>query len=182
MSNFKPKSGRLPGILLTCFVIILAAGTPAMADDPAGMKTVQVIGTGVISGEGIAAAKQKAILNSLVSAVGMASADILSSDSLVQNFKLLNEVLYTDVQRFVQTYKVLAETRSGNLYRVIVQATVSTATVQRQLSNVGIRVDGGVLPKVLLLISEKQINEADANYWWGKNPGSRPAFSERSIA
>jgi hypothetical protein len=79
-------------------------------------KTVVVIGKATIFQDDSANAREEAISNSLVSSIESMVVELLPLESLVQNFQILNEVLYGKTRKFIQGYKVLAEYPSENKY------------------------------------------------------------------
>ncbi|MBW1834150.1 MAG: hypothetical protein JRI62_04995 [Deltaproteobacteria bacterium] len=157
--------------LLIIFILAVAANLSAIvsAEENASEKIIEVIGTGAIQGGDVAKARDRAIKNSLVSAVEFAVADILPIESMIQNFETLNEILYDNSSEFVADYKVLTELKSGRTYRVLVQATVSTSVIEQQLMNAGIKVCKKNLPEILFFIAEQNFSDISPRYWWSED-------------
>jgi len=130
-------------------------------------KDIEVIGTATIYKDNVAAARDQAISNSLVSAVDMVAVDLLPREYLIQKFETLNETLYVHTGKFVQGYKVLTESRFGGKYRVIVQVTVSINNLEEQLSIAGIMVGKKTMPNILFCIAEQNLEDLAPQYWWG---------------
>jgi hypothetical protein len=145
-------------------------------------KTFVVIGTSAVSGDNIQVARERAISESLVTAVALMTEEILQVDSLVENFRQVNEIIYESTDAFVQDYKVLTETRSGKSYRVIVKATVAGEKIAKQLSRAGILRVKVTLPAILFFISEQKLQEDSPRYWWGKEMGGFEAATATTMA
>jgi len=156
---------------LIIFILAVAANLSAIvsAEENASEKIIEVIGTGAIQGGDVAKARDRAIKNSLVSAVEFAVADLLPIESMIQNFETLNEILYDNSSEFVADYKVLTELKSGRTYRVLVQATVSTSVIEQQLMNAGIKVCKKNLPEILFFIAEQNFSDISPRYWWSED-------------
>ena len=129
-------------------------------------KIVVVTGTGHITQSDVATAREEAISESLITAVGLAMSDVMPSDILVPNFQSLNEILYTHRDSFINGYRVLTETKYKNRYRVLVQARISINKIREQLMEIGIMTGEIEKPKVLLMIAEQNVGDIASHYWW----------------
>ncbi len=156
-------------VLITTFFIaaVMILSDIDTADAKQAKDTFIVMGTGNVHKENVSAARQEAIKNCLVTAVGLKATDLMNIDSMVQNFETLNEILYTKIDKFIRGYKVLTEARSESTYRVMVQVTVSSKMVKRKLSAAGIMQGKMVMPKILFFIAEQSLEDGSPKYWWG---------------
>jgi len=136
-------------LIATFFIaaVMILHGIDA-ADAQQEKDTFIVMGTSNVEKENVSAARQEAIKNCLVTAVGLKATGLMNIDSMVQNFETLNEILYTNIDKFIKGYRVLTETRSDSTYRVMVQVTVSGKMVTRKLTAAGI-MQGKLQNKVL---------------------------------
>lgn len=116
-------------------VVSVAAGAAA-AGQPDGVYTV--IGSAAIRGAGVDAARQEALAGALVSAVAHAAAEMLPQEDLVAAFGTLNAAVFENTERFIQSYRVLTETKAGGHYRVLVEVKVALAALEERLSGVGL--------------------------------------------
>ena len=107
-----------------CLAAALTQFDIAYGQESAEMKTYVVIGAATVYGGNVSAAREKAISNSLVTAVALMIGDLLQVDSLVDNFPQLNELLFDRTNTFVRDYKVLTEAARSKSYRVVVEATM----------------------------------------------------------
>ncbi|MDL1968593.1 MAG: hypothetical protein LWW97_08635 [Deltaproteobacteria bacterium] len=158
-------------LLFAFFILAVAVNLFGIvnAEENASEKIIEVIGTGVIQDGDVAKARDQAIKNSLVSAVEFAVADILPLESMIQNFETLNEIFYDNSSEFVAYYKVLTELKSKRIYRVLVQATVSTSVIEQQLINADIKVCKKNMPDILFFIAEQNFGDISPCYWWSKD-------------
>ncbi|MCK5418268.1 MAG: hypothetical protein KAI93_07180, partial [Desulfobacterales bacterium] len=169
----------LAGVVMLVTISLTIA---ANAQQQVQNKTFVVIGTSKVPGDNIQVARDRAISESLVTAVALMTEEILQVDSLVENFLQVNELIYENTDAFVQNYKVLTETRSGKSYRVIVKATVSGEKIAKQLSRAGVLRVKVTLPAILFFISEQKLQEDSPRYWWGKEMGGFEATTTTTMA
>ncbi|HUV49610.1 MAG TPA: hypothetical protein VMW78_01115 [Anaerolineae bacterium] len=165
-------------LLLILFLLMMLSGIVQAEEH----SVVLVIGTGIVYADNVAAARDLAISNSLVSAIENVAKDFLPFESLVQNFKVINEILYSNTEEFVKGYKVLTEALAGDVYRVMVQATVSIDKVQQKLSIAGIMIGKKSMPRVLFFISEQSTEDSLLQYWWGEGMSAVKSAAENSMA
>ena len=171
-------------IRLVLCLLSLAAALPAgtSAQEPSPTKNVQVIGTAKIYKENVANAREQAISECLVSAIDTVVLGMLPIESLIKNFQITNQSLYGNTGEFIQGYKVLAEQKVGNTYRVLVQATVSIAGLVEQFSNAGIVLDKKSLPAILFFVSEVNLEDEFPRFWWGEDLPVFKATGETAMA
>ena len=177
-------SSLIRRLLFTVFILSVATNLSGIvnAGENTSEKIIEVIGTSTIRGSDVAKARDQAIKNSLVSAVELAVADLLPIESMIQNFKTLNEIFYDNSSRFVGYYKVLTELRSGKTYRVLVQATVSTFVIKQQLMSSGIKIRKKIMPDILFFIAEQNLDDILPQYWWTEYLSVVRSYSEIAMA
>jgi hypothetical protein len=173
-----PKRLFRGSIILIAAILLLF---PVEALSEGSTDTYVVIGSGLIYKENISAARNQAIANSLVSAVGRKAAELLPVEALMTHHETLDEILYEKISKFVKDYKVLTESSSEDNYRVIVQATVKSANIKRELSNAGIIVGKKAMPSILFFIAEQKLMDITPRYWWGKGMTFVKPSSEQSM-
>jgi len=153
-----------------------------LAEDQISTKTVVVTGTGKIYKEDSASARKEAIENSLVSAVENVALGLIPPESMHQTFQNFNEALYGQTAKFIQGYKVLAEFKIKDVYRVLVEANVSVTGLTKLISDAGILTGGKSLPKILVLVSEQSAEDAPPKYWWGGKAALGEIFSVSALS
>jgi hypothetical protein len=154
----------------------------ASAQETVESKTYVVIGAATVFSGNVSAAREKAISNSLVTAVALMIGDLLQVDSLVDNFPQLNELIFDRKNAYVKDYKVLTETTRGKTYRVVVNATVSGEKISQRLSDAGILRTKTTLPRVLFLIAEKNVREPLPIFWWSAEDARFVSVAETVMA
>lgn len=163
----KKRLLRSPAFFLFALVMTLTA---IRITEASPLQTYVIIGTEPIAAENaITAARNQAITNSLVTAVGLAVADGLPVEAMASRYEKLNQHIYANAGYFVQDYKVLAESRQANRYHVVVQATVSGERIKSELTRYGILQIRRPMPSVLYFISEQSPENPLPQYWWGRN-------------
>ena len=166
--------------MLLCSLMIWQ---PAVrAQDPPSLKTVEAIGTVRMQGEKIVEAREAAIASGLAAAVDRAILEMIPVETATANFSAITELFYINVNQFVQGYKVLAESRGSGFYRVMVQASVSSGAIHKQLVGAGISIGKKILPSILLMVSDQRMDSPDARYWWGPGPATASPAAESLLS
>jgi len=177
------KSVRSRWLLITLVAIaggVLLLSSAAYART-AALKKVVVIGTGTIYKGNSEAARQAAIKDGLNVALDAVVVELLSPESLVGHFQIINQVIQGQTDDFIQGYKVLGEYQAGKKYRAVVEATISIEAISRKLASVSVFVGAKELPKVLFFISEQNPAGALAHYWWGGGAQFRMSSAEKGM-
>lgn len=157
----------------------VVSGAAAAESKPS---TYMVVGTESIYRNDVNKARQTAINDGLVTAVGLTVADILPVNDMVTNLENLKPLLYERTARYVQDYKVLAESRMEESYSVLVQVTVATQQIQAQLTRSGLLKARQGMPRVLFFVSERDLESDTAAYWWGPDMVYLKPTAERAMA
>lgn len=173
---------KLCKYVLTLFIgfCIITSGS-AIAAPKKKSKVVKTVGTGYIIEDDTSSAKDKAISDALISAVETVLNDTLPAKVIVPNFKTITTILYNHTGSFIQGYKILAETRHEDDYRVMLQATVSTRKILRKLNKAGIVLDAANKHRILFLISESNLQDLEPQYWWGQGMAYLKTVSDTAI-
>ncbi len=164
-----------------CIAAVMVLSGIDAADAQQAKDTFIIMGAGNVKKEDVAAARRDAIKKCLVTAVGLEAAGLMNIDSMVQNFETLNEILYTNIDKFIRGYKVLTEARSDSTYRVMVQVTVSSKMVKRKLTKAGIMQGKMAMPKILFFIAEQSLEDGSPKYWWGRGMPFVNSASEKAM-
>lgn len=181
MTVFHNKRGKFFMAMIGLFMGWIATGTHAATHEDS-IKVVEVTAEGKIVAAKTDAAREQAISGGLVAAVALASADLLPVEAQVDNFQVLNQVLYDQVDNFVQNYKVLTEYAAGRSYRVVMRVTVMLDRVEKQLSGAGVILGQEEMPSILIFMAEQKLGEDAPSFWWGKKRVFRVSSSEEGMA
>jgi len=137
----------------------------AMAQSPAAVKTLVVLGSGEVK-ENVAAAREKAIADALVAALAKVAADLLPAGAMVDQFALLNDAVFGRPNEFVQNYRVLTEHKTQSHYRVLVEATVALDRLTDKLGTGSATPVAAAPQRFLLLLSEQVEPGTPLEAWW----------------
>ena len=166
--------------ILPIFFMLLSSECPG-AGNPESSKKIIVTGTGVLADDDPAKAREDAISESLVAAVGIVIAEMMPIEMLVQNFEKLNEMMYSREKQYVNGYRVLTETEYNNLYRVVVEAKISRSRIKKELSQMGFLIGRKEIPSILLLIAEREFEDTLPHYWWGTDMPMEKTAAEKAL-
>jgi len=169
-------------LIIGVLAVLWAGSTEAQAEDHVRTKVVVAVGSSMIYREDVSSARKQATANSLVSAVSQVSSDLIPRDTMVQDFHVLNGILYSRTNEYIRGYRVLSAARSGKRYSVMVEAEVLVEKMETQMAGVGIMLQRNALPRVLLFITEQDLSDAAPKYWWGADSGLSTIFSESMMA
>lgn len=153
-----------------CLLLLFFAPLPLVSAQEApvfGSGAIQVIGSAPIVSTDLEKARDAAIANGLVMAVARAAGEIISQDGLIKYFQELNQTMFSVPETYIQNYKVSAESTTNNIYRVVLEATVSTDFLEKYLFGAGFIHGQKALPKILFLISEQMTMDTAPRFWWG---------------
>ena len=126
-----------------------------------------VEGVGVIVANNTAQARDQAIQDALRLAVEQAAGTMVSSETLVQNYEVLRDQVYSQSQGYIRHYEVTNETTEGNLYRVTIQAAVAMGNLKNDLAALGLLMARKSMPRVMIMVAEQNIGMHYWSYWWG---------------
>ncbi len=141
------KTGALITVLLMLFAVL---HPNVQAEEP---QAIEALGSAVISGKDVAKAREQAIDNALTASVARIVAEHLPEEILIKQFKKLNEKIFRHSDQYVNNYKVMTEALGGQIYRVMVQATVAVPKIHQELSDLQLLNKPTNLPKILILLS-----------------------------
>ena len=162
-------------LLMMGSLAVWPAGS-ALGEAMGKTKRLQVIGTAEIHGGNVATARDDAIRYGLWNAVEQEAQHLLSPASVVSHFQSLNAHIFSQSEAFVQDYKVLTESKVGRRYRVIVEVTVLRGDLLSKLEYLGILATEKDLPRIILLLSEKNVGWAMPRFTWEQNRLGDPSL------
>jgi hypothetical protein len=171
-----------------CRIALLLAAALAMAMLPAAgsaaepLAEIEINGSSTIYGDNVSRARELAIEDGLAAALERVAAEELPIESLIQNFKTLDDILFSRQDAFVQDFKVMTENRGAETYRVIVRATISRKLVRQTLSDAGIMVGERPMPRVVLFLTEQKIGESVPEACPAENAAGRMPTAAAAMA
>lgn len=164
------------------FAVLLSTSAAIQAEEPSHTVIVNAMGRARISEGNTVAAREQAISDGLVSALEQAVGNVLPLDPLVQNFHKVNEILYDKSDDFIREYRVLAETRYENFYRIMLQASVSIDNLKQWLSDTGVIPGKSKKLKILFLIAKQHPKDTAPEHLRGEGMSLPETEAERTMA
>ncbi len=137
-------------------LILPSAGSASASSDP-GSRPVTVTGVAAIVQGATDIARDAALQDALRQAVEQTVGTMVESETLVQNFQLVSDNIYTKTKGYVKNYKVLGERQEGTLYKVSVQAVVDIGNLEKDLGALGLLYQRLKKPRVMVIIPETHI-------------------------
>lgn len=162
------------GLAIILWIMTASSGFAQQNQD---VTTVFTIGSSRIVGNDMSRSRQQAIADGLAAAAYQVLAEFLPEEVFSTGFQALNESIFSRTDHFVNNYKVLTESVHGKSYRLLIRAGISVQRIKETLKSAGIWVDQQQLPRVLLCVAEKMVEEIDFHYWWSSQP-----MAERNIS
>lgn len=159
---FKAAISCIPVLL---FLFLISYPKNSFSEDME-LKTVEAVGFSTISGGNTALARDGAIDDALRKAVEQAVGTMVSSETLVENFEVLQDNIYTKSQGYIKNYTVTGESQNQNLYQVSVKATVAVGNLKNELDAIGLLHAKAEKPRVLFMIAEQNIGHKYYVFWW----------------
>jgi hypothetical protein len=185
-----------PLLALVAFMPTLAAaqGTePAETEPPPASVTAAAMGQADIRDQNTAEARQRATQDGLEGAVRQAALAVLGAEAIGADFSRFLSAISGQAETFVENFRVLGTAPTGNVFRVLVEATVSVETLRSRLGRFagpsadpapspdeGTAEDGA--PSVLLLMAHQDLEDISPEFWWGEGPGPADVPAETALA
>jgi hypothetical protein len=178
-----------PGQLLnkwtTIFVLaitLLVVGPGSHAATEPVVKQMNVLGSAVVYKGNLANGRQNAVKDALAAAVGQAVLEMLTSETVVRRFQLINDSILNQREKYIHNYRVLTENVTGDTIRTLVQVDVGIDRISRDLGNLGLALADAVYPRIVFMIAEKKVTDADYGFWWGPGQWNDRTVSEGAMA
>ena len=128
-------------------------------------KEVVATGLGSIVGGDVAHARDDAVEDALRNGLEQALGLIVESETLVENFQLIEDNILSKTQGYVQKYDVVREgKRSEELYEVSVRALVKMSNLKDDFEAVRALIRRKNTPRMMVMIEERNIGEAPGHY------------------
>ena len=151
MSRLRPFAGA-------ALIVALGVWTGqvyAQQQTPQAAKDVVVTGVGSIVAGDKAKAKEDAINNALRNAVQQVVGTQVSSQTLTENFMLVNDRIFTQSSGYISSYDILNELEEADMITVTVRATVAESDIVDDLTAIGLIMARMDFPRLLILIDEQ---------------------------
>ena len=110
-----------------------------------------------------AIARDEAIADALRKAVEQAIGTMISSETVVENFQLLSDKIFSQTQGYVRNYRVIKEWKEDNLYNVTVSAEVTMGDLKNDLLALKLTMQRKGMPRIMIIIEE--VNVGNISSW-----------------
>ncbi len=149
--------------LAVIFLIAIWGGAQGQAVPFSQSEAKEVVasGMGSITSGDVAHARDDAVEDALRKALENALGLIVESETLVENFQLIEDNIFSKTRGYVQTYDIVREgKRSEQLYEVTIRAVVKMADLQNDLDGIATLMRRKNMPRTMMMIEERNIGQA----------------------
>ena len=148
-------------------LILLCSIAPAVSAGAPPVVSTTAEGVGVITSGNKAVARDQAIRDGLRIAVEQAVGTMVASETLVQNYAVLRDQIYSKTQGYVKDYTIIDEKEEGTLYRVTIKAQVARGNLENDLMALGLLMQRKEMPRIMLMVAEQNVGMQYYSFWWG---------------
>lgn len=139
-------------LLLLMTLVSLVACTAFSASLFAEEKAVIATGTSAGSDE---KARDEALTRALRDAVEKAVGVYVEADTMVKNYQLLEDKIYSKVKGYVKSYEIISDNSGqGGIYEIKIKAVVAADALQDDLTGLNIIKSSKGNPRIVILINE----------------------------
>jgi hypothetical protein len=153
------KTGTLPGLTAALLLLVATVAGAQQPQQPAqakpGEMVVTVEGMGAIIAGDKAKAEEDAVNDALRNAVEQVVGMHVESQTLVENFVVVQDRILSRTRGFVSAYRVVSREEEPDLIRVKVEATVKEADLVSDLDALHLLAARKGYPRLLVLIDEQ---------------------------
>ena len=114
----------------------------------------EVIGQGAAVGSSLASREEalnRALRNAIEEGVGV----LIDSETMVRNFQLLDDKVYSQVKGYVKSYQILSDNQGeGGLYEIKLKAVVALGSLRKDLKAFNIIMEKKGRPRIVMVFSE----------------------------
>lgn len=174
-------SKRWIGSIVVLMVLVIAT-TSGFGAETLPVQQLNVLGTSAVHKGNLAEGRQDSVDNALAAAVGSMVMEMLTSETVVRRFQLINEAILNQRDKYVQNYRVLTESISGGTIRTLVQVDVAADRLSRDLSQLGLALSDTVYPHILFMVTETNAVNGQTTYWWGPEMQTERTVCESALA
>lgn len=166
--------GKKHLIAVGAALIILGSATSLFSQE---VLNEDFIGRGVsaiVDGD-IAGARRNALADAQEKVIMEAVCARLSIEDITKYFLTLKNLFFNHPDIYLQRFKIINENALLDLYHMTIQGFVQRELLRHDLESMGIVGPGRGQLKVLLMISEKGIDQTDETFWWSPDGASFPS-------
>ncbi|MEA3329069.1 MAG: hypothetical protein U9Q08_05050 [Candidatus Omnitrophota bacterium] len=135
--------------ILLLGVLLSSAGTVL-----AQIEQKEMIGEGMAAGSSLIS-REEALNRALRDAIEKGVGVLIDSETIVQNFQLLDDKVYSQVKGYVKSYEIAGDNQGeGGIYRIKVKAVVALGALRKSIKGLNIVLEKKGRPRVMAVFSE----------------------------
>ncbi|MCK5148833.1 hypothetical protein KAR48_18915 [bacterium] len=151
--------------LAILFIFLMAIPIMAQNIDSTASREVVATGIGSIIDGDIAHARDDAIDDALRTGVEQSLGLLLESQTVVDNYQLLEDRIFSKTRGYVQRYDIVKESkRDAMLYEVTLRAVIRMADLETDLDGIATLMRRKNMPRVMVMIQERNVGETNGQY------------------
>ncbi|MBU4185839.1 MAG: hypothetical protein KKI12_06235 [Proteobacteria bacterium] len=102
-------------------------------------------------------ARDIAVQDALRNAVEQALGTYIKSETVVQNYQLISDQIFSKTEGYIQKYYIQDETATRTLYKIKIEAYVASHKLQNDLAAIGLLMLQKHKPRVMVVIPEQHL-------------------------
>jgi hypothetical protein len=161
--------------------LMLGGGLPWAGPVLAQSQTVTAEGVAGMSGGDRGIARDNALRDAQRKAVEQAVGTMIAAETMVENFQVLRDSIYSKSQGYIQKYAIVREGPQNDLYSVTISAEVATGNLKNDLSALGLLIARVGKPRTLFMIAEQNIGQEIYVFWWSWFVKGGAAFAGQTV-
>jgi hypothetical protein len=120
-------------------------------------ETITVTGEAAIIGGAVESAKDAALLDAFRKAVERGVGTMIASDTLMENYRIVEDRIFTKARGYVKNWDVLSEYSLGDRYKMDVRCEVSSESIEEDLIALNILQQAKRKPRIMVVMSEQHL-------------------------
>ncbi|MEO0143647.1 MAG: flagellar assembly protein T N-terminal domain-containing protein [candidate division WOR-3 bacterium] len=122
-------------------------------------KSIIVEGVSSTNNVSLDVARDRAISDALRNAVEQALGTYIESQTIIENYNLIEDNILSKSKGYVKNYKIISEKQEDGLYRVKIIAIVDNKKIEDDLSSLKILILQKERPRILILANEEFLED-----------------------
>ncbi len=152
-------------------LLIVLMIVPMSLSDTFASTPITAEGLAAVVGGNSAIARDQAVNDAQRKAVEQAVGTMISSQTVMENYEVLSDSIYSRTQGYIQNYRIVSEKQEGNLYYTTISANVATGELKNELSALGLLLARKSMPRVMIMVAEQNVGMEYYTYWWSALSG-----------
>lgn len=145
-------------ILMLLAAVLLLGLLDASPVPAADEQAREIVATGLGGGRDPGKARDEAISDAMRKAVEQGVGAYVSSESLVEKMVLVEDRIYSESRGFIESYKVIKESRDDGVFEVTIAAVVKMANLAKELEAIGLLLRKKENPRVMVVVHSREHN------------------------